>query len=265
MSAHRRTVQTVWHERSTLRERQNFVVVTAFSPTLFVLTAAFGATIGIRCTSLRYVLFLNMNSSISLTSAQRWTGSYFRRTTLKSLGLCIQLGHVSMRCINSIACPVNFRILHTNGIHDVSINYCGCEGAPAKHQQLLRCGFYPATQINVKTCASFQLLELLHLLALTSKASTYDFYWALKKATNNTGLHNSKSTSRYRGLLRMSLQWRHLKMLKRGGRGHDPSGVAGTQHGELAIVCPSCPIPGINLPSDWEDASKDTTGYVEFF
>lgn len=53
----------------------------------------------------------------------------------------------------------------------------------------------------------------------------------------------------------MSIQWRHLKLLKWGGRGHDPSGVIGTKSGELVVVCPSCPHPGINLPNGWEDAS----------
>ncbi|KAF9471153.1 hypothetical protein BDN70DRAFT_783782, partial [Pholiota conissans] len=40
-------------------------------------------------------------------------------------------------------------------------------------------------------------------------------------------------------------------MLKWGGRAHDPSGVAGTAPGELAVLCPSCPRPGINLPDGW--------------
>lgn len=43
-------------------------------------------------------------------------------------------------------------------------------------------------------------------------------------------------------------------MLKRGGRGHDPAGAAGTKNGELALMCPSCPHPGINLPAGWADA-----------
>jgi hypothetical protein len=43
-------------------------------------------------------------------------------------------------------------------------------------------------------------------------------------------------------------------MLKRGGRGHEDSGVKGTQPGALAVVCPACPHPGINLPNDWESA-----------
>lgn len=46
-------------------------------------------------------------------------------------------------------------------------------------------------------------------------------------------------------------------MLKRAGRGHDPSGVLGTKPGELAVVCRACPIPGINLPDGWEDAPPE--------
>jgi hypothetical protein len=35
---------------------------------------------------------------------------------------------------------------------------------------------------------TFSLLDLLHKLSLTSKASTYDFYRALEKLTNNMGV-----------------------------------------------------------------------------
>ncbi|KAF9470579.1 hypothetical protein BDN70DRAFT_777251, partial [Pholiota conissans] len=100
-----------------------------------------------------------------------------------------------------------------------------------------------------------RLLRLFHLLSLTSKVSTYDFYRALERLSDNTGTCTPKS--RYRQLLRVSLQWRHLKMLKRGGRGHDEAGVAGTKDGELAVQCPSCPHPGINLPADWRDVPED--------
>lgn len=53
--------------------------------------------------------------------------------------------------------------------------------------------------------------------------------------------------------MRCLTQWRHLKALKRSGRGHDPSGAEGTVDGGLAILCPSCPHPGINLPSRWRE------------
>jgi hypothetical protein len=52
----------------------------------------------------------------------------------------------------------------------------------------------------------------------------------------------------------MVRQWRHLKMLKRAGRGHDPDGVTATRGGELAVLCPACPQPGKNLPVDWKNA-----------
>lgn len=52
--------------------------------------------------------------------------------------------------------------------------------------------------------------------------------------------------------MRMCLQWRHLKLLKRSGRGNDITGVNGTKEGDLVVPCPSCPHPGINLPDGWE-------------
>ncbi|KAG1836417.1 hypothetical protein F4604DRAFT_1886055 [Suillus subluteus] len=54
----------------------------------------------------------------------------------------------------------------------------------------------------------------------------------------------------------MIREWRHLKMLKRSGRGHDPSGVDGTVEGECTVLCPACPHPGKNLPAGWKDAPR---------
>jgi hypothetical protein len=42
-------------------------------------------------------------------------------------------------------------------------------------------------------------------------------------------------------------------MLKRAGRGNDPTGVVGTQEGELTVECPACPHPNKNLPNNWEN------------
>lgn len=55
----------------------------------------------------------------------------------------------------------------------------------------------------------------------------------------------------------MIREWRHLKMLKRAGRGHDPAGIDATQEGECAVLCPACPHPGKNLPPDWRDAPDE--------
>ncbi|KAJ7287652.1 hypothetical protein C8J57DRAFT_1431164 [Mycena rebaudengoi] len=84
----------------------------------------------------------------------------------------------------------------------------------------------------------------------------YDFYTALEKSTDGSGL--TKTPNRYREFLRMMCQWRHLMSLKRGRRGHKEGGVLEMQPGELACVrCLVCPRPGINLPEDWETAPPD--------
>lgn len=187
-----------------------------------------------------------------LTSIQRWTGSRFVDITLKSIGLKVQLNHGSMFCESPRPSHAALLVIHTNGIHEVAIQYCGCSREIPHHIQLLRRGFYPASQQSVKTCATFTLLDQLHKFALTTKSSTYDFYRALEKITTNTGIAVPKL--RYKALFRMTMQWRHLKLLKWAGRGHDPGGVAATRPGELAVPCPSCPRPGVNLPENWEDA-----------
>jgi hypothetical protein len=142
-------------------------------------------------------------------------------------------------------------VIHTNGIHEVTFQYCGCGRAISQWLQLLRRRIYPSSQINIMTCATFELLDSLHKISLTTKASTHDLYRALEKLTDNTGVRTPKS--KYRALSRMLLQWRHLKLLKRAGRAHDASGPEGTTPGELALRCPSCPYPGINLPQNWSD------------
>ena len=53
----------------------------------------------------------------------------------------------------------------------------------------------------------------------------------------------------------MAHEWRHLKMLKRTGRGHDPNGIAATKAGECAVLCPACPQPGKNMTPGWENES----------
>ncbi|KAG2153817.1 hypothetical protein DEU56DRAFT_868442 [Suillus clintonianus] len=141
--------------------------------------------------------------------------SHRRRTSLKKLGLRIQLGHpIGQRCIlPHKAFNDDFVIMDTDGIHQY------------------------------------------HILSFESKASAYEFYHTLVRLTDNTGLSNRKA-DRYEAFMRTVREWRHLKMVKRFGRGHDPAGVKATSPGECAILCPACPQPGKNLPDGWQDVGK---------
>lgn len=55
----------------------------------------------------------------------------------------------------------------------------------------------------------------------------------------------------------MVRRYRDLKLNKRAGRGHVPSGLETTGPGELAVICPVCPHPEINLPVGWESVSEE--------
>ena len=55
---------------------------------------------------------------------------------------------------------------------------------------------------------------------------------------------------RYRDLLRVSRQWRNLKARKFGGIGFEDAPEATA--GQLAVACPACPRPGVNMRSGWE-------------
>jgi hypothetical protein len=63
----------------------------------------------------------------------------------------------------------------------------------------------------------------------------------------------------------MVREWRHLKSLKRAGRGHDFTGVNATSAGECAVLCPACPQPGKNLPEQWKDAPDNQRWLYSLF
>ncbi|KAF7354813.1 CxC2 domain-containing protein [Mycena sanguinolenta] len=158
-----------------------------------------------------------------------------------------------------------FVILHTTGIFEVAIDACDCEDALAAGTdeiQLLRAGLFPATDERPRTAATFEVLDEWMISTLQAKTTMYDFYKMLEKRTDNMG---GKVPNRYNAFIRMSREYAHLQMLIRGGRGHDPTGVDGTKPGELAIRCPVCPRPGVNLPEGWENASpEDQYLYIIF-
>jgi len=51
-------------------------------------------------------------------------------------------------------------------------------------------------------------------------------------------------------------EYRHVKMLKRAGRGHDPAGAIATLPGECAVLCPACPHK-FTVADDWKSAPPD--------
>ncbi|THU90019.1 hypothetical protein K435DRAFT_802306 [Dendrothele bispora CBS 962.96] len=170
---------------------------------------------------------------------KKWNGKFFEPVFLRDIGLRIQLGHArGEECQHPRRGNIGFLVIHTNGIHPVSVDYCDCPGRNVSfRQQCMRHRWFPATQEDPQTCATFRVLDLFHRLTLHGKSNVYDFMNGLEKLTNNGG----------------------ITYQKRGGRGNDLDGrtVEDTKPGELAVECIACPRPGINLPDDWESASPE--------
>ncbi|KAG2346925.1 hypothetical protein BDR05DRAFT_974438 [Suillus weaverae] len=177
-----------------------------------------------------------------------WNGSFFQKTSLKSLGLCIQLGHrISIQCNNPIpASNDDFVVIDVNG----------CEVAQPHITQLLQVCLFPATTIRPKTAATFRALKYFQILSFESKSSALKFYHTIIHLTDNTGIHIPKD--RYESLLCMMREWCFLKQMKRFGQGHHPESITAMQPGACAVLCPACPHPGKNLPDEWVNALPES-------
>lgn len=118
-------------------------------------------------------------------------------TTLRNLGLRVQLGHK-----RGVICPGvlartpaeqeqakvdTFCIVDDPAIHEVAVDFCSCGTAPPRQIQLLRARLYPSTTIRPRSAATFRVLRAFHMLSFESKCSAYEYYNALARNTNNSG------------------------------------------------------------------------------
>ncbi|KAK0189723.1 hypothetical protein F5146DRAFT_932029 [Armillaria mellea] len=100
------------------------------------------------------------------------------------------------------------------------------------------------------TVATYACLNLFMVCMLMWKMSTFNFYKSLTYLTDLLGLKIPKVW--YRKLC-LNI-YRHLLLLMYGEKGNEQEGVNNVNPGELAMECPVCPCPGVNLPEDWWDA-----------
>ncbi|KAG1756383.1 uncharacterized protein EDB91DRAFT_1233212 [Suillus paluster] len=185
-----------------------------------------------------------------------WNGTSFQITTLKALGAHFQLKHpIGVQCINLIPAFNNdFVILDCNGIHEVGLDFCGCESAQPHIIQLLRVRLFPATTSDPKSAATFRVLEYFQMLSFESKVSVWEFYNTVACLMENTG---NVLKDRYDSLRRMIREWRFVMQMKHCGQGHHPGGIKATEAGACAVLCPACPHPNKNLPVGWENSPPE--------
>ncbi|KAG2115167.1 uncharacterized protein F5147DRAFT_743666 [Suillus discolor] len=175
----------------------------------------------------------------------------FHRIEEWNNGFHIQLGHRPGEkcCHPKSAFDDDFIIIKIHGIHEVSLDFCGCKHEASHYKQLLQAHLFPAIATDPRTTATFGILKFFHLLSFESKVSAYEFYHSLAHQHDNTGI--TPIRDRYSIFLRIIYKWRNLRSLKCAGCGHDPASASATQEGELVLLCLACPHPGKNLPDGW--------------
>lgn len=153
-------------------------------------------------TESRYVHNLRLREA-ELKYLQKWNGTHFERSSLKSVGLRVQLGHPpGQEClVPSRAFNDDFVVIDTDMVHEIGLDFCGC-GHTSNDQveQLLERRLFPATITNPKTAATFRCLEVFELLQYESKLTPFEFYNTISRLTDNTGLNVVKVRSRSRSL-----------------------------------------------------------------
>ncbi|KAK7692105.1 hypothetical protein QCA50_003724 [Cerrena zonata] len=153
------------------------------------------------------------------------------------------------RGYDSHHCPL-ITSVHASGVHELRIRPCRCvlgKDIPI-FDQMLYMGLYPASRKKTRTVFTFEALDDYDLENLETKASAAKHYDKLTRLTANA--FPTMVPNRYRELLLISREWRNLKARQRAGYAYSPPDAIPA--GGLALFCPACPQPGVNLPDDWK-------------
>ena len=165
-------------------------------------------------------------------------------------------------------------IVDMTGIHHLPVVTCLCDqDHHLEDKKYLELALFPASHKEIQTVFTFRVLNDFRLANLECKTSAYQYYSKLRRLT--CPAFPKAVTNRYRELRWLSRAYRNLKLWKMHGRGHLQAAAdqfdraTNEDHQErevhrnsatptdpppasLALFCPACPQPGINLPVDWQ-------------
>jgi hypothetical protein len=102
----------------------------------------------------------------------------------------IQLGHLDEEnhC-SANEKPLDFTVIHTNGIHSTRIRFCHCDASRNRSIQLTEADLFPATPDKPETAFTFAMLEEFQTHNLQSKATPFDWMMSLRRLTNDVTTH----------------------------------------------------------------------------
>ncbi|KAH9059472.1 hypothetical protein EDB83DRAFT_2224486 [Lactarius deliciosus] len=211
-----------------------------------------------------------------------WTATHYTPVSLHSLGYVLFFGHAGEPCPQTLPIstapiildtlfdhpdipldPVDMfpdqtqsepsgnqmlTIVDRSGIFEMEAVFCVCSETDNQDEQLLRSGLFPATFKQIRTLFTFSVLDDFLNDNIECKTTAQQYYSKLQSLTSR--MFPSLVPNMYKQLLRTSRQWQDIKSRMEQGLGHQSEDTA--PDGSLAIFCPACPQPGINLPNDWK-------------
>jgi hypothetical protein len=106
---------------------------------------------------------------------------------MEDLDISIQLGHpTSEICLVIRRTVKSFLVMHTNGLHRVKVNFCGCQLTGTGYSyldQVLDFGWWPGTTLEPECAVTDDLLRLYHSL-MPSGVTTYQMCKTLVDLTD---------------------------------------------------------------------------------
>jgi hypothetical protein len=78
-------------------------------------------------------------------------------------------------------------VIDVTGVHNVAVNFCGCDSKIERRQQLMRVCWWPSTARDPQTCATFAVVRLFRILNCQGKVSAHDFLRSLEMLSNGDG------------------------------------------------------------------------------
>jgi len=121
--------------------------------------------------------------------AQHWTDGSFENVSLGDLGYVFVLGHSG----SGSHCPEDgnmsgdrrMTVTHVNGVFELCVKFCRCQGASADHEQLLSHRLFSATFDRPETAFTLDVLDYYGIDAMECKTSAQSFFQKLRRVTNN--------------------------------------------------------------------------------
>ena len=194
---------------------------------------------------------------------------FWSRKALTSLGVVINLGHGGSPCPSHTRPPRAFTIVSQHGIHHLSVQFCECKGEKSVPEsiQLVRAGLWPSTWDRPATAFTVPTLKDFDHLAHQCHVNAYDFYWYLRRKTDNIARKDvvvravtactlgrgltSSMQDRYDEFIMAVRLFNHVTMVKRHRADIDNLGYA-----SLAVICPMCPRIDQNMDPAWRKRDK---------